>query len=70
LGAAETTTIMIAIPEDTSPLMLAALSRDLAAAGFKKFMFVKPRQVKSTVESGRRVPSSDAAPPVPRRARR
>jgi hypothetical protein len=51
LGATADTTITIGIPADAPAQWLMALSRELTAAGLRRFIFAKPRQISATAES-------------------
>jgi len=53
LGVPVNTTILIAVPEETPQKTLKAIGRELASAGFKHFMFVKPRRTVSFTREDR-----------------
>lgn len=50
MGANTQTPITFSIPEDTPVQSLTPVSRELYNAGFRKFVFVRPRQITATVD--------------------
>ena len=47
LGAKSSDAIVVSVPGDVGPGTLSALTRQLTAAGFRKVLFRRPRQVDS-----------------------
>lgn len=54
LGATPQTSIAIAVPASGADAVMKTLTRDLASAGFRHFVFVKPREIDASVSPTQR----------------